>query len=120
MTNVVNLKYSSYDVYIGRSRNGESPGKWGNPARIGHPPPTWLMQYLSRKTETHCLRNSRALSRVDAVLLYHALTEVRLERGELSRADFQELYGRTLGCFCKPKLCHGDVLVEMTERMLGR
>jgi len=24
-----------------------------------------------------------------------------------------ELAGRTLGCFCKPKLCHGDVLVKL-------
>jgi len=26
-----------------------------------------------------------------------------------------ELEGETLGCFCKPKLCHGDVLIELIE-----
>jgi hypothetical protein len=26
-------------------------------------------------------------------------------------ADLDELSGKTLGCFCKPERCHGDVLV---------
>ena len=26
-----------------------------------------------------------------------------------------ELRGKRLGCCCKPKACHGDVLVEMVE-----
>lgn len=27
--------------------------------------------------------------------------------------DLHELYGKTLGCFCKPQACHGDVLIEL-------
>lgn len=27
--------------------------------------------------------------------------------------SLHELSGQTLGCFCKPKPCHGDVLVEL-------
>lgn len=27
--------------------------------------------------------------------------------------DLHELEGKTLGCFCKPKDCHGDILVEL-------
>lgn len=23
--------------------------------------------------------------------------------------------GKILGCFCKPKSCHGDILVELVE-----
>jgi|TARA_Y100000310_G_C20700285_1_gene829069 hypothetical protein len=26
-----------------------------------------------------------------------------------------ELRGKTLGCWCKPKLCHGDILIKMAE-----
>ena len=26
-----------------------------------------------------------------------------------------ELDGKVLGCYCKPKPCHGDVLVELNE-----
>lgn len=31
-------------------------------------------------------------------------------------ASLPELDGKTLGCFCKPKACHGDVLVELLRR----
>ena len=27
-------------------------------------------------------------------------------------ADLHELEGKVLGCFCAPKACHGDVLLE--------
>lgn len=30
-------------------------------------------------------------------------------------AMLAELKGKTLGCFCKPKPCHGDVLVKLIE-----
>ncbi len=29
--------------------------------------------------------------------------------------DIMELDGKILGCHCKPKRCHGDVLVEVIE-----
>lgn len=29
--------------------------------------------------------------------------------------DLSELEGKTLGCYCKPKLCHGDVLIKLIE-----
>lgn len=32
-------------------------------------------------------------------------------------ADLHELEGKTLGCFCKPKACHGDVLVELLNNL---
>ena len=31
------------------------------------------------------------------------------------RGMLHELKGKRLGCCCKPKACHGDVLVEMVE-----
>ena len=30
--------------------------------------------------------------------------------------DLHELKDNTLGCYCKPKPCHGDVLVELIEK----
>jgi hypothetical protein len=31
------------------------------------------------------------------------------------------LKGKVLGCFCKPKECHGDILVELVEKLdIGR
>jgi len=30
--------------------------------------------------------------------------------------EIHKLKGKVLGCFCKPKACHGDVLVELLEK----
>lgn len=31
-------------------------------------------------------------------------------------ADLYELKGKILGCWCSPKACHGDVLIELSEK----
>ena len=36
-------------------------------------------------------------------------------RGKFSKEELRELVGKRLGCFCKPKACHGDVLVKLLE-----
>ena len=40
--------------------------------------------------------------------------EYILSKPELLQ-DLKELKGKTLGCFCKPLPCHGDVLIELIE-----
>jgi len=35
-------------------------------------------------------------------------------------ADLHELEGKVLGCWCKPKDCHGDVLVELVNKLPDR
>jgi hypothetical protein len=34
---------------------------------------------------------------------------------EEQRSKLHTLKGKTLGCWCKPKSCHGDVLVELAD-----
>lgn len=34
--------------------------------------------------------------------------------------DLQELNGKTLGCYCKPQACHGDVLVELLNEKISK
>ena len=31
--------------------------------------------------------------------------------------SLEELKGKVLGCFCKPLACHGDVLVELVNKL---
>ena len=38
------------------------------------------------------------------------------EQPELINA-LHELKDKTLGCWCKPESCHGDVLIELIEEM---
>jgi hypothetical protein len=88
-TKVVHCKKAKYDVYIGR------PSIWGNP--FSH-----LLGTLAK---------FQATSRDDAVAKYR---EWILTQPELL-AKIPELKGKTLGCWCKPKSCHGDILAELAD-----
>lgn len=87
---VVHCKREAYDVYIGR------PGPWGNP--FSHMPGTRARH--------------RVASRSEAVERYR---EWLLKQPTLLRRAKRELAGKVLGCWCKPKSCHGDVLLEVAN-----
>lgn len=89
-TRVVHCKRDQYDVYIGR------PSKWGNP--FSHKPGT-LAKY-------------RVATREEAVAKYREWLPTQPQL----MADLHELDGQRLGCWCKPRACHGDVLVELVEQ----
>jgi len=65
--------------------------KWGNPFKIGE----------------HGDRS-------EVIRKYKAYI---LEKPELLAA-LPELYGKILGCWCSPKACHGDVLIELCEKAI--
>ena len=46
---------------------------------------------------------------------YHQNREYVLNKPELLRQIPLELKGKTLGCWCKPLACHGDVLAEIAD-----
>ena len=83
---VVHCKKEPFDVYIGRG------SKWGNP--------------YSHKEGT--LAEEVVDSRSEAVKKYE---EYLLSNDELM-ASLPELKGKILGCWCKPKSCHGDILLK--------
>lgn len=112
---VVNLRRDPYDVYIGRSRKGQPPSKWGNPFVVGQPVPERLCRALRDDGAARVLDHNVALSREQAIDLYRAWLLVRLTTGDLSPTDFQQLRGMRLGCFCKPAACHGDVIAELVD-----
>lgn len=87
---VVHNKKEPFDVYIGR------PSKWGNP--YSHQEGT-LAEF---KVET----------REEAVQKFK---EYLLNNKELMES-LPELKGKILGCWCAPKSCHGDILLEMANK----
>ena len=89
MTKVVNKYKEKYDVYIGRG------SKWGNP--FTHKKGTKAKYIVS--------------SREESVQKFKEW--ITVGEGKYLLNDLYELEGKTLGCFCKPKLCHGDVLCEL-------
>jgi hypothetical protein len=90
-TKVVHCKKEKYDVYIGRGRGS----KWGNP--------------YSHKEGT--LAEFRVNSREEAIAKFE---EYLISNEELMK-DLPSLKGKVLGCWCKPKSCHGDILVKYAD-----
>jgi len=66
------------------------PSKWGNPFSIG-----------------------KDGTRKEVIEKY---TEWLLNNDELLE-DIMELDGKVLGCWCSPKACHGDVIIEVIEEI---
>lgn len=89
---IVHCKMEPYDVCIGR------PSKWGNP--------------FSHKHGT--LAKYKVATRQEAIEAYRKwITE---GKGRYLLTHLHELAGMTLGCWCKPHACHGDVLVEFVAQ----
>lgn len=86
-TKIVNLHKDSYDVYIGRAGKGKE-GYFGNPIRL------------------------EGGTRKEVLKRYKEYFYQRLENDAEFKQRVLELKGKTLGCFCKPKSCHGDTIVE--------
>lgn len=68
------------------------PSKWGNPFSIG-----------------------KDGTREEVIQKYEAWL---LKQDNLLKA-LPELKDKILGCWCKPKSCHGDILIKYLERYLN-
>lgn len=91
-TRVVNLNESPYDVYIGRAGHGQD-GYFGNPYK---------------------LTEGRRGSTLEA---YKRYFYERLEYDAEFKRRVLELRNKTLGCFCKPNPCHGDIIKEYLDNL---
>jgi hypothetical protein len=94
-THVINIKSKEhFDVYIGnriRYHPDKYPQtKWGNP---------WA-------------KDLKKYGRDKVVAMYR---EYIINRPDLLD-QLHELKDKTLGCWCKPEKCHGDVLVELADK----
>ena len=89
-TTVVNIVggKTRYDVYIGRPGRGQK-GYFGNPFRL-----------------------DREEDRVEVLQKYERYFYDRLGYDPEFKQRIHELKGKTLGCFCKPRLCHGDIIAD--------
>jgi hypothetical protein len=88
---VVHFKKEEYDIYIGRG------SKWGNP--------------FSHKDGT--LAQFKVNARKEAIEGYEAWIKTQ----DHLMGSLQELKGKTLGCWCKPQSCHGDVLKKLVDSL---
>lgn len=96
-TTVVNFLREPYDEYIGRAGKGKD-GYFGNPHPIGY-------CYLCKRTH----------DREDAIQEFKKYFYERVNKDLGFMIRVLELKGKTLGCFCKPLSCHGDVIAEWLD-----
>jgi hypothetical protein len=87
-TKVVNLRKAPYDVYIGRAGRGQD-GYFGNPYALG-----------------------KDGDRDEVLVKYKKYFQNRLDKDPEFFKRVAALAGKTLGCFCKPFACHGDIIVK--------
>lgn len=91
-TRVVNiLKTKDYDVYIGRGGQGKD-GYFGNPFRL-----------------------SPEESRGATLERYKTYFNNRIANDPEFKQRVLLLKDKTLGCFCKPHACHGDIIAEWLD-----
>ena len=50
-------------------------------------------------------------TREESVVRYETWFKNEIQTDDDFRAAVEELRGETLGCWCKPKPCHGDVIL---------
>jgi hypothetical protein len=92
-TTVVHNQVDEYDIYIGREvpEHGIPASKWGNP---------------------FVMANDSDGERQRAIDAYRKWVVAQPEL----MAELEELRGQRLACWCAPKTCHGNVLVELLEQ----
>jgi len=90
---VVNCKNEDYDIYIG------APTKWANPF----------------STSIYTRGIYKVNSNEEAIEKYREW--ITTGDGKHLLNYLHELKGKTLGCWCKPLSCHGDVLIELIKNI---
>jgi hypothetical protein len=55
-------------------------------------------------------------SRDDVLEEYRSYMEKKLEKNVELQEMLLELKGKNLGCWCCPKRCHGDILLELIQK----
>lgn len=90
-TRVVNLSKEAYTVYIGRKGHDED-GYFGNPYRVE--------DYVTRH---------------DCIAAFKIYLLKRVDSDPEFRERVLELRGETLGCFCAPALCHGNIIAAWVD-----
>ena len=112
-TSVVNIHggKSIYDQYIGRPGQGQD-GYFGNPHSV----------HVKDKPWTTCKVCKQAHTREEAVIAYQKDFNARVSTDLAFKQRVENLRGKTLGCFCRPKngfqgklMCHGQVIAGFLD-----
>jgi hypothetical protein len=79
-------------VFINKQRFPKEASIWANPYKVG-------AQY----------------TREQAIQLYERMIRERIQADPSWIDKLCSLHGKTLGCWCSPEPCHGDVLLRLIQ-----
>lgn len=102
LTEVVNLKYDKCDIKICRCKDNSIPeppleGCFGNPFFLRNPNDDNERTHVIYKYKQYFLN--------------------RIEIDYKFREAVLSLKGKKLGCFCAPKPCHGDIIIQWLDNL---
>lgn len=92
LCHVVHVRKESFDIYCGRAFAEFPESDWHNPFKI----------------ELGCGRKC-VIEKFRQYLLKNPILMARLP----------ELQGKVLGCWCRPKACHCDIIAELVNALCG-
>jgi hypothetical protein len=102
-----NVRFEKYDIYCGRAKNGGVPKKIGKHGWLGNP----------IKINEECIICKKIHKESGETLpCYEKYLKFRLN-DDTFKKEFIKLKGKCLGCFCKPKPCHTDIMIKYLEKL---
>lgn len=108
-TNCNLYKDKEFDVYCGRGR-----GEKNNPLNCKPGEPGWLGNPFSLGKK--CIACGKIHQETGETLsCFERYLRLRLEHDPDFKAEFIKLKGLKLGCYCKPKACHTDVMIKILD-----
>ena len=105
MIKVVHCKKEKFDVYIGR-KLGHNLRHFGNP--WSHLPHASAILVDSRET---------AIENYRKWIMMEDFLDVEPQRRVWIRKELPNLKGKTLGCYCAPQSCHGDLFEGFIDKL---
>lgn len=111
-TKNVNIKFDkNFDVYCGRGRGF----RWNpNNCEIGEY--GWLGNPIAKDKICPICSGIHA-DGGSTLSCYEKYLKERLKDKDFLN-EFMKLKGKTLGCFCKPRPCHTDIMIKYLEELL--
>jgi Domain of unknown function (DUF4326) len=104
MTKVVHCKKEKYDIYIGR------PSPFGNP---------WSHKSGNIAQFTVTTRKE-AIDNFEKWIRGTGFVEVLQDQRQYIWNHLYELKDKTLGCWCSPAPCHGQVLIKIIGELFDK
>ena len=106
-TIVVNCKKEEFDIYIGRPYDGLPPPEFG----------TWLLHFGNPFIIRRDGNRNTTITKFEKWIRGEDYKRLYPERRKWILKNLCKLKDKRLGCFCKPKPCHGDIYVKLIEEL---